>query len=521
MLKRQIGTLGLLLIGVGSMIGSGWLFGPFFAAQIAGPAAIFSWVIGGGMTMLLALTFAELSSAFPFSGGIVYYMRLSHGPLVGFSMAWVSWISAVVVAPVETLAILHYAASYFPQLMHRMNEEYVVSGLGFGVGAVLMMILCIVNAYGVAKLTKANNVITLLKFAVPLLTIVSLVAVSFHVSNFTVSGFAPMGLKAILAALPSAGIIYSFIGFNNAVILGGEVKNPQRSFPIALLGALIICIILYTLLQIVFVGALFPADFHNGWQHLNFSRDVGPFAGIAITLGLAWLATIIYLDAIVSPYGTALVYTGATARLFYAMTRNSYAPTYFSRLNRFGIPWRIILLNYFVGLLLFLPFPSWQKMMNFLVIAFVFSYAVGPLSLIVLRKTLPDQPRPFRLPAANILSFLAFYICNLIIYWAGWVVVYKVLIAIFLGYIVYFLGVKEKIVWKVQWQKSWWFFLYLILMGVLSYLSAFGGGQGRIPFGWDFLIMLIFSAIIYYAASHCCLTPAEANEEFQQKKKDL
>ncbi|MFX8840765.1 amino acid permease, partial [Acinetobacter baumannii] len=89
--------------GVGSVIGSGWLFGPLYAAQIAGPAAVISWILGGLLMIVIALTFAELGSAFPVAGGMVQYAQYSHGPLVSFITGWMVWISSVTVAPVETI----------------------------------------------------------------------------------------------------------------------------------------------------------------------------------------------------------------------------------------------------------------------------------------------------------------------------------------------------------------------------------------------------------------------------------
>ena len=88
-LKRSIGTMGLLFAAVGGIVGSGWLFGPYYAAQFAGPAAILSWVIGGALMMVIAMTFAELSSTFPLAGGTVRFLALSHGTMVSFSMGWI------------------------------------------------------------------------------------------------------------------------------------------------------------------------------------------------------------------------------------------------------------------------------------------------------------------------------------------------------------------------------------------------------------------------------------------------
>jgi len=112
-IKRSIGTWGLLLTGIAGIMGSGWLFAPYFVAKAVGPASILSWVLGGFFMILIAMTFAELSSAFPMTGGSVRFLQLSHGTLISFTMAWIGWLSAVSVAPIETMASLHYASNSF------------------------------------------------------------------------------------------------------------------------------------------------------------------------------------------------------------------------------------------------------------------------------------------------------------------------------------------------------------------------------------------------------------------------
>lgn len=497
-LKRSIGTWGLLFAALTGMVGSGWLFGPYNAAQFAGPAAVLSWVIGGVLMMVIALTFAELSSTFPVAGGTVRFLQLSHGPLVSFTMAWIGWISAAAVAPIETMALIQYASNYIPGLMHKLSGTHVLTLFGMGVAALLMIVMCFINWMGAKFLSKTNATVTIFKLCVPILTVIVLLVVDFHPGNFTAHGFNPVGFKAILTALPTAGVIFSFIGYSPAVQLAGEARTPQRSIPIAIIGALSIAIVLYVLLQVAFIGALQPKDFINGWQHLSFSGDTGPFAGIAIAIGMAWLAMVLYADAFVSPFGTALIYTAATARICYAMGENGYLPKSLMSFNKQGVPHKIIILNFLIGVALLLPFPSWQRLVGFLVASLVFAYAVGPLALPVLRKTLPNQPRPFRVPAPRIMCVLAFYICNLIIYWSKWAIVSKVMIAILIGYavLIIFKQTRQGKKLNLQWHKAWWIFIYVGCLGLISYLGAFGG-MNVIPFGWDFLVIAAMTWLVF------------------------
>ncbi len=509
-LKRSISTTGLLFAAIAGIMGSGWLFGPFFAAKLAGPAAILAWILGGGLMIIVALTFAELASTFPVAGGTVRFLQLSHGPLVSYTMAWIGWLSSAAVAPIETMALLRYGSTYIPWLTHTVGATNMLSLPGIGVAALLMLVMCIINVFGVRLLSKTNNVIAVMKIIIPVFTAIVLLSTHFEPSNLFSGGFAPFGFKGILSALPMAGVIFSFMGYSPAIQLAGEAKNPQRAIPIAIIGSLIISIAVYLVLQIAFIGALAPHDFANGWDKLFFTHDAGPFVGIALSLGMVWLVDVLFIGAVLSPFGTALIYTASTARMGYAMGQNGYFPKPLMALNRHRVPARIIGLNFVIGMLLFLPFPTWQKMVGFLVTSLVFAYAVGPLALLVLRKSMPDQPRPFRLPMPRLMCLTAFYICNLIIYWTGWAIMLKMLIAIAIGYVVLavYKRTEEGRRLNLRWDTSWWVFLYVIVIGVMSYLGSFGGGLKLIPFGWDFLAVAVYTWVIFECSQISALRKA-------------
>ncbi len=314
--------------------------------------------------------------------------------------------------------------------------------------------------------------------------------------------FFEAGPQGIFRSLPTAGVIFSFIGFSPAIQMAGECKNPQRALPIAIVGSLVICMVLYTLLQASFINAL-PIDaVKDGWQAISFPGEAGPFAGLASVLGMMWLVYLLYFDATISPFGTALLYTTATARVNYALSKNGVMPESFQDLNKQSVPMKAVMTNFCVGLFLFLPFPGWEKLVSFLVLSFFFVYAVGPIALLSLRYTMPDKERPFKLPVGHTFTLLAFYICNLIIFWTGFDTIWKVLVAITCGYIylcLYRLTSHGKKL-DIEWASGWWMFPYYIGTGILSYLGSFGHGTGTIPFGIDFAVIGLFTLIIFYFA---------------------
>ena len=122
-LKRHVGVIGLLFASVGSIIGSGWLFGALDASVAAGPAAVISWALGGLMILLIALIYAELGTMFPLSGGVVRYPHLAFGTFASFTSGWITWVAVGTTAPIEVEATLQYGTKYAP-----FTEAHMVDG---------------------------------------------------------------------------------------------------------------------------------------------------------------------------------------------------------------------------------------------------------------------------------------------------------------------------------------------------------------------------------------------------------
>jgi amino acid transporter len=502
--NRRFAPISLLMITINGIVGSAWLFAPLYAAKIAGPGALIAWLIGGGAMVLVALTFAELSVLLPVAGGTAQIPQLSHGMFTSFILSWVAWLSALTMAPIEVQAVLQYASTYFQSLTHIVNGVPLLTGIGFCWALILMLGLCVINIASFKGLVGFNFLLFFFKVSVITLTITMLIKVKFNGGNFSgmaSSTFTAAGWQTILAAVASGGVAFAFTGFKHGVELSGEAKNSRIAIPLAIVGSVICCLIMYMGLQIAFIGALSPAALEHGWQNVSFIGDVGPFAGLAGALGLFWLLKFLYLDAVVSPLGAGLIWVTSTARILYAMSKIGYVPAFLSRLNAQKFPVYAIMTNFIVGMFLFLPLPGWQAMVSFLVSAMVISYAMGPVAVLCLRLELPDAPRQFRLPLPTLICSLAFYFCNLLSYWTGWDTVYKLAIAILIGLgfftVAYFRGKLDKT--KLGFKSLIWVAPYLVGLSIISYLGAFGG-KHIIPFGWDFLVIAMFSASILYLA---------------------
>ncbi len=515
-LHRRFSPLHMLLLSINGMIGSAWLFAPFYAAKLAGSAVIISWLLGGAATALIAFCFAELSTMLPITGGTTRFAQLSHGVLTGYVISWVSWLSCVTMAPIEVQAVLQYASTYFPSLMHLVNGNPVLTPTGFIYATLVMFGLCVINVASFRGFVRFNFFIFTFKILVIVATIFWLIKTQFHPQNFA-GGFDLHSSQwpGILAAIASGGVAFAFTGFKHGVELAGETKSSHLAIPLGIVGSVVCCFLLYVGLQVAFIGALNPSEFAGGWDHLKFSGDIGPFVGIAALLGLTWLVKLLYIDAAVSPLGAGLIYITSTARIIYAMSRNGYLPKFLTKLNKESMPIAAIALNFCVGMFLFLPLPGWQTMVSFLVSAVVISYSMGPIALLCLRQQLPNQHRSFRLPFAKPLCLIAFYCCNLISYWTGWETISKLAIAVLVGLvfllIAYLRGHVDKK--NLGYKSLGWLLPYLFGLTAISYWGSFGG-KGQIQFGWDFLIIGIFSIIILILALKTRLLNVE--KQFQK-----
>ena len=239
-LTRNVGFFGLLLTSEGSIIGSGWLFGALFAATIGGPAAIIAWLIGSVAVILLALVHAEPGGMFPVSGGTTRFPYYAFGGLAGASFGWFSWLQAVGTAPIEVEAAIQYSSNYVHGLTHSVNGTVVLTGAGCLVAVALMAVFLAINLFGVRFLVRANGAITTWKVVIPTLTIFVLFFTHFNTSNFTSAGFAPYGLRGVLTAVSAGGAVFALVGFEQAVHLGGESRNPQRDMPRAVIFSMLL-----------------------------------------------------------------------------------------------------------------------------------------------------------------------------------------------------------------------------------------------------------------------------------------
>ena len=496
-LDRRVGFIGLLWASETSIIGSGWLFGAFTAVVIAGPSAILGWVLGSIIILVLALVHAELGGLFPVSGGTSRFPHYAFGSFAGATFGWASYLQAASVAPIEVLAAVeylstaHWAHKFFHSTMAAGSAGGTLHGLGYLAAAILLLLFVIINILGIRYFAMINNAVTTWKVAIPVVTVLILLIGHFHSSNFGHAGggfFTPHdAIKNILLTLP-AGIIFSLLGFEQAVQLGGESINPARDLPRAVILSIIIGAALYILIQVAFIGSLKPSVLaaNGGWVALGTSKSAiagkiaaGPFFTVVSIAGISWLATVLRIDAVVSPGGTGLMYETASARLSFGLSKNGFVPTAFESVSASRVPVFGVIIATLIGVLFLLPFPSWAKLVGIVTSASVFMYAGAPVALGALRRQKPDLPRTYRLPAAEILAPLAFAGAGWVILFSGWQTYSTLVVALLLGYALIAVSYGLKLNPRapaMDWQAAPWIITWIVGMGVIIYLSAFGAG---------------------------------------------
>lgn len=534
-LDRGVGFLGLLWSSEGSIIGSGWLFGALTAVSIAGPSALISWVIASVIIIVLALVHAELGGLFPVSGGTSRFPHYAFGSLAGATFGWFAYLQAASVAPIEVLAAIEYlSTAKWASGLFNATQSTLTFPVGYVVAIGLMFFFVVVNLIGVRWLARVNNSITTWKVLIPVLTFIILLATHFHSSNFTAGGgFFVKGdaFKAIVLAVPAGGIVFSLLGFEQAVQLGGESRDPKL-VPRAVILSILIGAAIYILVQIAFIGALDPRLLAQAGTWTNLATpghnpalkalNAAPFYSVAKVAGLTWLAIVLRVDAVASPGGTGLIYLTSSSRISYGLSKNGYIPEAFERNSaRTKVPVVGIVVTALIGLLFLLPFPSWSKLVGVVTSASVLMYAGAPLAMGALRVQKPELPRPYRLPFGNVLAPAAFVCANFIVYWAGWPTYSTLMVALGLGFalmaVSYALNLNPNRP-DIDWAAAVWIFPYLIGMGLISYFGQFPspptgilggvgtfknvlvGGTGDLPLYWDLLTLGVFSLVIYYLA---------------------
>ncbi len=514
-LRKSMGFNQLLFLSVTALIGSGWLFAAINSSAVAGPAAIVSWAVGGVFVIFIAFSYMEPSGMLPRSGAIVRYPALTHGAFLGWFMGWAYWLSAVTVPAIEAEAVVTYLGGRFPStnlLTVQQGVPEMSNSRGLPFGILLMIVFFLLNFFGVRLLAEVNKWLTWWKIIVPVVTACFLFTIvkSDNYSGLifhSAKGFAPYGVPAIFGAISSTGILFSYLGFRQALDFGGEAKNPQKHVPLATILSVLIAFVIYVAIQIGFTGSVDWSGAHavlaNGslshssvspgdWLGLKTSNwGSAPLYTALAVAGISIMPTVLIVDAALSPSATGWVYLGTSGRTNYGLSVNGTLPKILQRPNRWQVPWVSMVVALVVGCIFFIPAPSWYLLVGFISSATALTYIMGGVGTIVMRKHAPTLRRPFRLPWMWVMAPIGFAAAWMLVYWSGFAVLIQVYGAAFLGLPV--------LVWYHAHQRGWFAnaanniaaqVMSLVFLGTWIYINWEGGWLLRITPGanpaWPF-----------------------------------
>jgi basic amino acid/polyamine antiporter, APA family len=426
-LLPSLGLFTTIMMVVGGVIGSGIFRKPgVMAAQVGSPELLLGvWVLAGMLTLFGALTNAEIAGLIPETGGQYIYFERMYGPFFAFLYGWAVF---AVIQCGSIAAVAHVFAEYVTQFISLPESSAEIAAWSFhvpfigdvmpikeigvkGLMAALILVLTGINTIGVRFGGMVQNIFTVAKVAAMLLLVLGafVLPTGGNVANLTTptAELRPSGL-ALVAGIAAAlqGAFWTYDGWNKLTYIAGEVKDPQRNIPRALLWGMLMVTAIYLLMNTAYAYVL-PID--QMAKSKLVAADVAErcFAG-----GGRWIAVAVLL----STFGAANSIILATARVYFSMARMNVFPRPLGRVHpRFHTPANSLAVQgvWSVQLLFSGTFDVLTDMLIFVSWAF---YAVGAYGVFILRRKMPHVPRPYRVPGYPLVPwiFIAFalaYLC--------------------------------------------------------------------------------------------------------------
>ncbi|MCD9123942.1 MULTISPECIES: amino acid permease [Cupriavidus] len=404
-LKKVLGPVDLVMMGIGAIIGTGIFVLTGTGALTAGPALTLSFVIAALACGFAALCYAEFATAIPVSGSIYTYSYATLGEIVAWMIGW----DLLLEYGLATSAVSVGWSGYFQSLLSGFGLQLPAAltaapGAVPGVQTVLnlpavliMLAITWVVSYGVRESARVNNIMVAIKVAVVLLFIVVGV---WHVKPANWQPYAPFGFAGIVNA--AALVFFAFIGFDAVTSAAEEVRNPRRDLPIGIIGSLAVCALLYVAVAAIMTGIV-PFPKFEGIDH--------PVSLALQYAGENWVAGFVDLGAILGMTTVILVMTYGQTRILFAMSRDGLLPARLSQVHPvhatpFHATWTVgIVFSSIAGLV---PLNVLAELIN---IGTLSAFALISIAVLVLRRTRPDLPRTFRCPGVPVVPLLSVGFC--------------------------------------------------------------------------------------------------------------
>jgi APA family basic amino acid/polyamine antiporter len=452
-LKRSLGALNLTLLGIGAIIGAGiFVLTGSAAAQYAGPAVVYSFIIAGFGCLFAGLCYAEFASMIPIAGSAYTYGYATLGELIAWIIGWDLILEYLFAASTVAVGWSGYFVAFLGQLGIHLPPQFasapmdvqgthtlVRSGLcidpatnqiviigGQAVSAakcdltqygvqpgilnvpamLLVLALTALLVVGMRESARLNNAIVAVKVLIVLL-VIGFGFQYVNSENWTpfmpanTGTFGQFGISGVIRA--AAVVFFAYIGFDAVSTAAQEAKNPQKDLPIGILGSLAICTVLYILMAFVMTGLA-------KYTELNVPHPV--FVAIEKAgQPLAWLGYLVNIGAIAGLASVVLVMLMGQPRIFYAMSRDGLLPPMFGKVHpRYQTPYVATIITGLVAAAIAGTFPI-GLLGELVSIGTLLAFVIVCGGIIVLRRNRPELPRPFRTPMVPLVPILGIVVC--------------------------------------------------------------------------------------------------------------
>ncbi len=441
-LSRTLGPVNLIALGIGAIIGAG-LFSltGIAAADNAGPAVVMSFVVAAIGCAFAGMCYSEFSTMIPIAGSAYTYAYATMGELLAWIIGWDLVLEYAMGAATVSVSWSSYVAKLFhmygielpPDLIH-CPWDATPGIINLPAVLIVIAISCLLMI-GMAESARINSIIVVMKVAIVIVVILVGWGMT-HPENYVpfmpenTGKFGEFGISGIFQG--AAVIFFAYIGFDAVSTAAQEAKKPQRDMPIGIIGSLVICTVLYILFAHVLTGMVNYKVFHG---------DAAPVATV-VALFPTWMQSSIVLGIIAGYSSVILVMLLGQSRVFFSMAKDGLLPKVFCDVHpKFHTPWRCNMI-FMVFVSLFSGFLPISKLGHMTSIGTLLAFVIVCIGIVVMRKTNPNAPRPYRTPLASpafpLVPGLGVLVCFSMMYSLDIETWYRLVIWLAIGLAIYF-----------------------------------------------------------------------------------
>src|SRR5213593_517806 len=453
-LKRSLGWINLVALGIGGIIGAGLFIRTAAAiADRAGPSVVLSFIVAGIGCAFAGLCYAEFASMIPVAGSAYTYSYATMGEFVAWIIGWDLILEYAVAAATVSTAWSEYANRVLSWFDMRMPYQWSHSPFEHDPGGVyglmnipavfILLLLTLLLIRGTKESALVNGIIVILKVSIVLLFI----GIGWHFINPanhtpmippTTTYTTPQGIThaygGILGILGAAGVVFfAYIGFDAVSTAAQEARNPKRDMPIGILGSLVFCTILYVLFSYVLSGVATVEDFRAAGREASVAFAISKYMH-----GYEWLSRAVTIAILAGFSSVILVMLLGQSRVFYCMSKDGLVPQTFSDVHpRYKTSYKSNML-FFVFTGIFAAFIPEDVVGEMTSIGTLFAFMLVCAGVWIIRVKRPDIERAFRVPAVPFVSTAGIIVCGAMIFGLGWTNWLRLLVWLAIGLVIYF-----------------------------------------------------------------------------------